>query len=125
MFGDTIDIFYGGSGGTQMTLKKINQDNYSAEYLRRTDATEQRLKIRHSVESPITGYVSPLERHNAELTVIDFANGTTLLEDQKRVISLTIRTPATATQSSDEDWADALVNWATQTVVGQLSNWES
>nr|UJQ85144.1 MAG: putative coat protein [Leviviridae sp.] len=67
MLGDTITITLGGSGGTARVCNKINQDNYSAEYLNRNSTDEIRVKVRHSKESNLLNGL-PVERHNMEIT---------------------------------------------------------
>lgn len=57
--------------GSNLTLKKINQDAYSGEYFKRVGATEYRLKVRHSQENPKQGL--PMNRHNVEITATTFA----------------------------------------------------
>jgi len=114
----------GGSGGTARTLKKINQDNYSAEYLERTSTDEIRCKIRHTVESQKDGEYEPLERHNVELTRIEFGinpDGS----DMKRVISYTIRAGKSADQGASGNLAYAMSYWTDTTSVPALLGWES
>lgn len=131
MFGDSINILAGGFGGTSVTLKKINQDNYAAEYLHRDDYGEIRLKVRHTVESSIGG-AAPLDRHNVEMERIIFADGSTFLEDLRRVYSVTIRVPQGALQSTTADWFHGLTYWLSgsaaapvDTVPLALIGWES
>jgi hypothetical protein len=131
MFGDSITLYRDGSGGSAYVLKKINQDSYSSEYLARDGVSEQRLKVRHSVENPING-LGPLERHNVEFQSTYFEDGSTYLEDERHVVSVTVRAPKTASSDLTTSWVHALTFWLSaaaaapvDTVPVALVNWES
>lgn len=72
MLGDTLIVTVG--GGAQ-SLSKINQDAYSAEYLKTTSTAEYRLKISHSrlKNDPVSG--QPISKHYIELTNTLFPAG--------------------------------------------------
>nr|UJQ84891.1 MAG: putative coat protein [Leviviridae sp.] len=72
MIGDTITITMGGFGGDPRVLKKINQDNYSSEYMHRTVTDELVLKVRHAKEKARNG-APALDRHNVVLSQRVFA----------------------------------------------------
>jgi hypothetical protein len=74
MIGDTITVTY---NGVANTLDKINQDNYTSEYLKRTATEELRVRIRHSNESVVAGKPA-YERHQVDLTRTVFATSTTV-----------------------------------------------
>jgi len=60
--------------GTAITFARINQDNYSSEYLARSSSGEQRLKIRNTSYVDKTSKLA-FDRHNVELTITVFASG--------------------------------------------------
>jgi hypothetical protein len=126
MLGDTISIFQGGSGGTEHVLKKVNQDNFSAEYLKRDLVNELRLKIRHSVEKVASGDPEPLERHNVELTVVSFADAENNLPEFRRVYSTTIRVDKTrSAYASSTYWQEGMSFFLDDTITPLLLGWES
>lgn len=119
MLGDTISLTH---NSVARVLSKINQDNYSSEYLLRTATDEFRLQVRHSTESAKPGVV-PFERHNLEFTATTFATPT--VAEVKNISSYTIRTrkgtdPATALLA-----AKAQVAWLSDANVTKLIAWES
>lgn len=71
MLGDTFVLPM--SGG-DVTLRKINQDGYSSEYLYRNSASEYRVRVRHSKTSAKSGAPAK-DRHNVEVTLTTFADG--------------------------------------------------
>lgn len=59
-------------GGAAKALVKVNQDNFSSEYLLMTSTDEHRLRIRNtSYKDKVRGVM--ISRHNVELTVTIFA----------------------------------------------------
>lgn len=52
--------------GTAHSLSRINQDNFTSVYLKKTATEELRLSVRHSYEGK-TG-AGQMERHNLDLT---------------------------------------------------------
>jgi len=68
MFPNTITL-----GST--TLTKIREQDYSSEYLYRSDAASLSLKIRHS-RTKETVTKKPQDRHNVEITLTTFATTT-------------------------------------------------
>lgn len=123
MLGDTITFMVGGSGGTARTLSKINQDNFSAEYLYRSSTEEIRVQIRHSKESLKAGYTYPIERHNIVVTQTVFATATEL--EKYRSNSFTIRARANDDPALVTDVGEGLTNFLTSANLVKLSNWES
>lgn len=133
MLGDTLTILAGGPGGSSNVLKKINQDQYASEYLLRVATGEVRMKVRHSTENSING-ASPMNRHNVEFTRLYFADGSTYLEDTRFVMSVTIRAPASVSDSAIADWVHGVVHWlgaaaltgtTDDSVINSLVSWES
>lgn len=122
MFGDSISYNLGGAGGTALTLKKINQDNYSAEYLYRTSTYEVRMKVRHTKES-VKGEALPLDRHNVEVTQTVFA---TLTEPEYvRQFYIVFRATPSDTEAEVVDVAEGLTEWLSAANLGALLGWES
>lgn len=70
MFGDTISMTF---DGASITLTKINQDNYSSEYLKRDSEESFRLRIRHTSSSKAGA--EKRDRHNVELVHTVYADG--------------------------------------------------
>jgi hypothetical protein len=64
MLGDTITLTL---DGASVILSKINQDQFTSEYLKRRTLDLIRLRIRHSKENPGNGKPA-MDRHNVELT---------------------------------------------------------
>lgn len=119
MLGDTITITH---NAVSKVLSKINQDNYSSEYLLRSATDEFRIKVRHSVESPQPGKV-PFDRHNIELSVTTYATPTT--SEVTNITSVTMRTrkgtdPAVALLA-----AKAQLGYLSDANVTKLIAWES
>lgn len=56
-------------------LRRINQDNYGAEYLKKNTLDEYRMKIRHTTwKDPSSGFV--YDRHNVEVVQTIYATST-------------------------------------------------
>ncbi len=118
MIGDTFSITH---NGVAVVLNKINQDNFGAEYLKRSSTDEFRLRIRHQTESARNG-ARPNERHNIELTrtVFDLVNG-----DQSYQTYTVIRAPKGTDPVNVERVANALVASLTTTLVTKIVGLES
>lgn len=119
MYGDTITITH---NAVARILVKINQDNYSSEYLLRNATDEFLLKFKHSIESAKSGVV-PFERHLVEYAHTTFATATEL--EKKEISSILVRCrrggdPALALQT-----AKALVAFGTDPNLTKLIAWES
>lgn len=71
MLGDTLVLPL--SSG-DVTLVKVNQDNYSSEYLFRNSASQYRARVRHSVTAAKNGRPA-YDRHNFEVVQTVFASG--------------------------------------------------
>ena len=72
MIGDTITVTY---NTVATVLDKINQDNYSSEFYKRSALEEMRVRVRHQNESVVSGKPA-MERHLVELTRTVFATAT-------------------------------------------------
>jgi len=64
-------------GTDTFVLKRVNQDNYTAEYLYTGTGFEVTMKVRHSYESKKAG-VTQVDRHNVDISKTIFnVDGTT------------------------------------------------
>jgi len=73
MLGDTFVL---PQVGGDITLKRINQDTYSSEYLFRDATTQYRARIRHTKTNP-TSTRPAYDRHNVEVVQTIFQDGDT------------------------------------------------
>lgn len=124
MLGDTVTATLGGSGGTAVVLNKINQDNYSAEYLGReaTGLYEVRLRVRHTKETAKAGSLA-LDRHNVELTQTVFA--TVDAPEYVRQFYFVMRAAPSDTEALVIDLAEAVVFLSDATFLGKIVGWQS
>lgn len=122
MYGDSITITLGGPGGTDRVLNKINQDNYSSEYLGRTSTDEIRMRIRHTKESSKNGN-DPLDRHNVEVTQTVFATASD--PEFTRQFYFIFRAMPNDTEADVVDVAEAVAHWTTSANLAKLLGWES
>lgn len=108
--------------GQTKTLKKINQDSYSSEYLLREATGEYRAKVRHSNEkAAIRG--EKMARHNVEFAYTSY--GSSDLDDGFVIIvSSTIRNPERSDAVKVDQISDALATFMATNGVA-LVNWES
>lgn len=119
MLGDTITFTI---NAVAKTLKKINQDSYSSEYLLREATGEYRAKVRHSNEKAVIRG-ERMSRHNVELSYTNY--GTNQLDDGYAIIaSTTIRNPANADAVAVDQLSDGLAAFVSANGVA-LVNWES
>lgn len=118
MLGDSITITV---NAIAKPMKKINQDNYSAEYLFRETTGEYRLKVRHSNEKSSTGKV-PMDRHNVEFSHTRFATGEQ--PAATTVVSTTIRNPKDADAVAVDHLSDGLADFV-KANAALLVGWES
>lgn len=119
MLGDTITLTY---NAVSTILSKINQDNYSSEYLKRTSTEEFRLRVRHSLESAKAGLV-PFDRHNIELTHTVFATPTVV--EIVDITSTTIRSRKSTDPAVTLLTAKASIGYLTDANLTKLIAWES
>lgn len=119
MFANTITI--GFSSGS-VTLNRINQDQYSSEYMKRTATNQYTLKVRHST-SKATASKPAYDRHNVEIIVKTFAVDDTPEYDTKAYFVME------QLPSDDSiEVMDALADWAIATSGANLTallGWES
>lgn len=119
MFANTITI---GFASGSVTLNRINQDQYSSEYMKRTATKQYTLKIRHN-RSKATASRPAYDRHNVELIVKTFQDGDTPEYDTKAYFVM-------ENLPSDDtiEVMDALADWAIATSGSNLTallGWES
>jgi hypothetical protein len=119
MLGDTFVLPH--SGG-DITMNKINQDGYSAEYLFK-DATHQLVaKVRHS-RTKSTSSRASYDRHNVEIVETVFESGE-VAEYTRKVYIVMEQLPADV----DVENPSALADWLIATSdanLDALMNWES
>jgi ABC-type uncharacterized transport system fused permease/ATPase subunit len=118
MFGDSITLTV---NAIAKTLKKINQDSYSSEYLLREADGEHRLTVRHSAEKALI-QGEKMERHNVEYRRTVF--GTSPDDGYQVVVSSTLRNPQRITGAEVDQYSDALADWVKANGI-LLVGWES
>jgi hypothetical protein len=123
MLGDTLTVTLDGSGGTAVVASKINQDSYSAEYLKKRTDDEVRVRIKHSKDTVKAGSQA-FDRHN--VTFEQFVYPT---EEKPlgvlRQIQLIIRNDPSDDEVALTDLGEALTYWAADTNLTKLFGWES
>jgi hypothetical protein len=105
------------------TLNRIRDDGYSSEYLLREATGEFRLKVRHSEYTDKTrGKV--VNRHNLELVQVVYPTGGALVNTIRKAY-LVFEQDFGDTDSSAMDVDEALIDFTTDTVIGDLQAWMS
>lgn len=118
MLGDSITVTI---NAVAKILKKINQDQYSSEYLLRETTGEYRMKVRHSTDKALTRG-EQMDRHNVELTVTSF--GVAPDDGYSVIVSSTLRNPQRIAATEVDQISDGLADWVKAN--GQLLvGWES
>jgi hypothetical protein len=118
MLGDTISITV---NAVAKTLKKINQDSYSSEYLLRETDGEYRMKVRHSTDKALVrGEL--MDRHNVELSRTVY--GTAPDDGYTVIVGSTLRNPQRIAGLEVDQYSDALADWVKANGV-LLVGWES
>lgn len=123
MLGDTLTVTYDGSGGTAVVCSKINQDAYSAEYLKKDTLFETRVKVRHLKET-VKANTQAFDRHIVTFTQFVYPTEAKPL-GVTREVSLTIRNNPSDTESAVTDLGEALTFWASDANLTKLFGWES
>lgn len=118
MLGDTISITI---NAVAKVLKKINQDQYSSEYLLRETTGEFRMKVRHSKDKGLVRGEA-MDRHNVELSRTVF--GTAPDDGYSVVVSTTLRNPERIEGAEVDQISDGLADWVKANGV-LLVGWES
>lgn len=123
MLGDSITVSLGGAGGTPVVLSKINQDNYTSEYLNKGASFETRMTIRHAKDNVKAG-AQPFDRHTVVLEKFEYPSEVKPQGVRYQTI-LTLRTDPTGQATVSTDLGEALVHWATDVNLTKLFGWES
>jgi hypothetical protein len=119
MLGDTISLTLDGAA---VVVSKINQDQFTSEYLKRRTTDLIRLRIRHSKENPGNG--KPVyDRHNVELTQEVFPVGET--PGYTRQAYLVIRNTPVDLDDDVGDLVACLSGFATKANTVKWVGWES
>nr|UJQ85997.1 MAG: putative coat protein [Leviviridae sp.] len=123
MLGDTLTATLDGSGGTAVVTSKINQDAYSAEYLKKRTTDEVRVTIKHSKDTVKAG-TQPFDRHNVTFEQYVYPTEAKPL-GVRRIVSLIIRNDPSDDEAAVTDLGEALTFWATDANLTKLFGWES
>jgi len=121
MFGDTVSFALAGIGS--LTLNKVNQDNYTAEYLCKQSTFEVRCRVRHT-KVKATASQKEMDRHNVELVLKTYATAEVEEHDQKVYVVIENR----PWYNGAYILADALCDWliaSTDANLIKLHGWES
>lgn len=118
MLGDSIILTV---NAIAKTLKKINQDSYSSEYLLKEASGEYRLKVRHSTEKNLVRGET-MDRHNVELSRTVY--GTAPDDGYTVIIASTLRNPQRVEAVEVDQYSDALADFVKANGV-LLVGWES
>jgi hypothetical protein len=120
MLGDTLVL---PQVGGNITLKKINQDGYSSEYLFR-DATSQYLaKVRHTKTNPTPKRPAAYDRHNFEVVQTVFAAGD-VAEYERKFYFVLEHKPGDTSVALADACADLAIA-STNAFLVSLLGWES
>jgi hypothetical protein len=119
MLGDTFVL---PQVGGDITLKKINQDSYSSEYLFRDATTQYRARIRHTKTNP-TSVRPAYDRHNVEVVQTVFAAGDVPEYERKFYFVLELKPGDTSVALADAV-ADKVIASSNALLVA-LVGWES
>lgn len=108
--------------GVEKTLKLINQDGYSSEYLLKDTLSEFRLKIRHS-KTKASGGVAAQDRHNVELRETIYAVGET--PGYERLAYLVIQNNLSDLSIDNVTALNSWLSASSGAVLTALMGWES
>lgn len=123
MLGDTFTVTLDGSGGTAVVASRINQDQYSAEYLKKDTDSEIRVRVRHSKDTVRAGS-QPFDRHNVTFEQYVYPTEAKPL-GVLRQVQLIIRNDPTDSVTDVTNLGEALAYWATDANLDKLFGWES
>jgi hypothetical protein len=105
--------------GVAHSLSRINQDNFSSVYLKKSTNEEYRLTIRHSYEGKAGA--GQIERHNVDLVKTTWdVNGIPTVRQTYHVF----RNPRSVDPDGVNDMTVGLNAWLT-TNVAAIGGWES
>nr|UJQ85725.1 MAG: putative coat protein [Leviviridae sp.] len=110
--------------GTSRTLDRINQDDYSSEYLGRfvEDGYNIRLRVRHTKDAPVGGIRR--ERHAVVMTVEVLPTETVPRTVTRDIIFTIVNDP-----TDTDEYVTGAFAWLTElftpTFIGKLVGWQS
>lgn len=119
MIGDTFVL---PQAGGDITLKKINQDEYSSEYMFRDSTSQYVVRIRHSKTKAVNGVPSK-DRHNLEVVQTIFAAGE-VAEYERKFYFVIEHKPGDTSVALYDAVADKAI-LSTNLLLTQLLGWES
>lgn len=120
MLGNTLTL---PQAGGDKVLIKINQDQYSSEYLLRETLGEYRAKIRHNTVGPNSSHDYEADKHNFEVVHTIFAAGDVPQYERKFYFVIETKPGDVATNLADAV-ADLMILTANAFLVS-LNGWES
>lgn len=123
MLGDTLTVTLDGSGGTAVVTSKINQDAYSAEYLKKQALDEVRVRVKHSKDTVKAG-TQPFDRHIVTFEQYVYPTEVKPL-GVTRTVQFTIRNDPSDSEAAVTDLGEALTFWLTDANLTKLFGWES
>lgn len=123
MLGDTLTVTLGGSGGTAVVTSKINQDGYSAEYLKKEALYELSVTVRHSKEAARSGQQA-FDRHNVLFEQFVYPTEARPLGTRRQVY-VVIRNDPADTEADVTNLGEALAFWLSGANLTKLFGWES
>jgi hypothetical protein len=117
MIGDTLTVTY---NAVAYVLNRINQDNYSSEYMKKDATMEHRVLFQHARENGRGGV--QMERHRVQYTrtELDTVNG-----NREFSSVLIIRAPVATDPVLLEKTAKAQIALMTDALVTKVVAWES
>jgi len=119
MLGDTLVL---PQAGGDITLKKINQDGYSSEYLFRDGTGQYRARIRHT-KTAANGTRPAYDRHNLEVVQTIFAAGA-VAEYERKFYFVIEHLPGDTSVALVDAVADKVI-LSSNALITALLNWES
>jgi hypothetical protein len=119
MLGDTFVL---PQVGGDITLKRINNDKYSSEYLFRDATSQYRLRIRHT-QTNATSVRPVYDRHNLEVVQTVFAAGD-VPEFERKFYFVHEHKPGDTSVALADAVADKVIASANALLVGMIG-WES
>lgn len=105
-----------------VTLVKVNQDNYSSEYLFRNATSQYRARIRHTVTAAKNGRPA-YDRHNFEVVQTIFASGE-VAEYERKFYFVIEQLPSDTSVVLGDGVADLSIATA-NAFLNSLIGWES
>lgn len=119
MIGDTFVL---PQLGGDITLKKVNQDAYSSEYMFRDSTSQYIVRIRHS-KTKATNGVPAKDRHNFEVVQTIFAAGE-VAEYERKFYFVIEHLPSDTSIALYDAVADKVI-LTSNALLTQLLGWES